>query len=145
MFWFAAVLTVETTSPGFAVPDASTASLVFPEDGGLKGAGPDDVPARSQGFGGGVFPAAAQFHSSATDPLPDPSKADYDELTNITLSILIKARNHMKRQTCKCNVNQPTVYLKLFFPIVAVIESSIQLVSINVNFIKCIMIKQNTN
>jgi hypothetical protein len=48
---------VETISPGFAVPDASTTSLVLPADGGLKGAGPDEVPARSQGFGGGLLAA----------------------------------------------------------------------------------------
>uniref|UniRef100_A0A6N2MBR4 Uncharacterized protein n=1 Tax=Salix viminalis TaxID=40686 RepID=A0A6N2MBR4_SALVM len=38
-----------TISPGLAVPDASTTSLVLPGDGGLKGVGPDDdgVPARS--------------------------------------------------------------------------------------------------
>lgn len=48
---------VETISPGFAVPEASTTSLVLPADGGLKGAGPDDeAPARSQGFGGGLLP-----------------------------------------------------------------------------------------
>lgn len=49
---------VETISPGFAVPEASTTSLVVPADGGLNGAGPDDVPpARSQGFGGGLLAA----------------------------------------------------------------------------------------
>lgn len=42
----------KTTSPGLAVPDASTTSLVLPEDGGLNGAGPDELPARSHGFGG---------------------------------------------------------------------------------------------
>ena len=63
MFLVAAVLTFETTSPGFAVPEASTTSLVLPEDGGLKGTGPDDDPARSQGFGGGEFPADAEFYS----------------------------------------------------------------------------------
>ena len=41
-----------TISPGFAVPEASTTSLVLPADGGLKGAGPDDDAAFSQGFGG---------------------------------------------------------------------------------------------
>lgn len=45
---------VGTTSPDFAVPDASTISLVLPEDGGLNGAGPDEPPALSQGFGGGA-------------------------------------------------------------------------------------------
>lgn len=50
---------VETISPGFAVPEASTTSLVAPVEGGLNGAGPDeDDPALSQGFGGG--PVAAQ-------------------------------------------------------------------------------------
>lgn len=54
---FAAVFALlETTSPGFAVPEASTMSLVLPEDGGLNGAGPEEEPARSQGFGGGVAP-----------------------------------------------------------------------------------------
>lgn len=43
---------LETISPGFAVPEASTTSLVLPADGGLKGAGPDDDAAFSQGFGG---------------------------------------------------------------------------------------------
>ena len=47
----------ETTSPGFAVPEASTISLVLPPDGGLKGAGRDEVPARSHGLGGGLLPA----------------------------------------------------------------------------------------
>lgn len=43
-----------TFSPGLAVPEASTTSLVLPPDGGLKGAGPDvpSAPERSQGFGG---------------------------------------------------------------------------------------------
>lgn len=47
-----------TISPGLAVPDASTTSLVLPGDGGLKGVGPDDdgVPARSHGLGGRVLP-----------------------------------------------------------------------------------------
>lgn len=31
-------------------------SLVVPPDGGLKGAGPDEVPTRSHGFGGGLVP-----------------------------------------------------------------------------------------
>lgn len=47
---------VLTISPGLAVPEASTTSLVLPEDGGLKGAGPEEDPARSQGFGGGLLP-----------------------------------------------------------------------------------------
>lgn len=46
-----------TISPGFAVPEASTTSLVLPADGGLKGAGPEEEPACSQGFGGGLFAA----------------------------------------------------------------------------------------
>lgn len=50
-----------TISPGFAVPEASTTSLVLPPDGGLKGAGPDEEPARSQGFGGGLL-AATQIY-----------------------------------------------------------------------------------
>jgi hypothetical protein len=47
---------VETTSPGLAIPEASTTSLVLPPDGGLKGAGPDDVAALSHGFGRGLLP-----------------------------------------------------------------------------------------
>ena len=47
---------VETISPCFAVPEASTTSLVVPPEGGLKGAGPDEAPARSHGFGGGLPP-----------------------------------------------------------------------------------------
>jgi len=55
---------VVTISPGFAVPEASTMSLVLPLDGGLNGAGPDDdEPALSQGFGGG--PTAAQSKTIA--------------------------------------------------------------------------------
>lgn len=46
----------ETISPCFAVPEASTTSLVVPPDGGLKGAGPDEAPARSHGFGGRLLP-----------------------------------------------------------------------------------------
>jgi hypothetical protein len=49
-------LTVETTSPGLAVPEDSTTSLVFPLEGGLNGAGPEADPARSHGFGGGPLP-----------------------------------------------------------------------------------------
>jgi len=30
---------------------------VLPPDGGLKGAGPDEEPDRSQGFGGGLLAA----------------------------------------------------------------------------------------
>lgn len=57
MLELAAVIPVlETTSPSFAVPEASTMSLVLPRDGGLNGAGPDAEPARSQGLGGGVVP-----------------------------------------------------------------------------------------
>jgi hypothetical protein len=48
---------VETTSPGLAVPEASTTSLVLPPDGGLKGAGPDDVAAVSHGLGRRLLPA----------------------------------------------------------------------------------------
>lgn len=48
---------VETISPGFAVPEASTTALVLPADGGLKGAGPDEEPTRSHGFGGGPLAA----------------------------------------------------------------------------------------
>lgn len=43
-----------TISPGLAVPEASTTSLVLPADGGLKGAGPEEAPLLSHGFGGGV-------------------------------------------------------------------------------------------
>jgi hypothetical protein len=45
---------VVTFSPGLAVPEASTTSLVLPPDGGLKGAGPDapSPSERSHGFGG---------------------------------------------------------------------------------------------
>lgn len=49
-------LTVGTTSPGLAVPEASTTSLVLPLEGGLNGAGPDADPARSHGFDGGPLP-----------------------------------------------------------------------------------------
>lgn len=56
MFLEAFPSTLETISPGFAVPDASTTSLVLPDDGGLKGAGPDELPVRSQGLGGGETP-----------------------------------------------------------------------------------------
>ena len=48
---------VETISPCFAVPEASTTSLVVPPEGGLKGAGLDEAPTRSHGFGGGLPPA----------------------------------------------------------------------------------------
>jgi len=53
---------LETISPGFAVPEASTTSLVLPADGGLKGAGPEEEPACSQGFGGGLF-AVTQIYA----------------------------------------------------------------------------------
>lgn len=53
---------VETISPGFAVPEASTTSLVLPPDEGLNGAGLDEPPARSQGFGGGLL-AAKKYYS----------------------------------------------------------------------------------
>lgn len=43
---------VETISPGLAVPEASTTSLVLPADGGLNGVAPDEAPACSQGLGG---------------------------------------------------------------------------------------------
>lgn len=46
------LLEVETISPGFAVPEASTTSLVGPADGGLNGVGPEAELSRSQGFGG---------------------------------------------------------------------------------------------
>lgn len=48
---------VETFSPGFAVPEDSTTLLVLPVDGGLNGAGPEEDPARSQGFGGELLAA----------------------------------------------------------------------------------------
>lgn len=51
---------LETISPGFAVPEDSTTSLVLPADGGLKGVGPEAEPARSQGFGGGLLPATSE-------------------------------------------------------------------------------------
>lgn len=61
-FLFTAVVrsAVVTISPGFAVPEASTTSLVFPADDGLKGAGPEVVPLRSQGLGGGLAAAEAK-------------------------------------------------------------------------------------
>lgn len=49
-----------TISPGFAVPEASTTSLVLPGYEGLKGAGPDDDPTPSHGFGGGILPELRQ-------------------------------------------------------------------------------------
>lgn len=53
---------VETISPGFAVPEASTTSLVLPFDEGIKGAAaPDEVAVLSHGFGGGPL-AATQFY-----------------------------------------------------------------------------------
>lgn len=58
VFLLIAGLAVETTSPGWAVPEASTTSLVFPADGGLNGAAPEEAdPALSHGFGGGLLPA----------------------------------------------------------------------------------------
>lgn len=48
---------VETISPGLAVPEASTTSLVLPGDGGLNGPGPDEAPALSHGLGGGPLAA----------------------------------------------------------------------------------------
>lgn len=46
------LLEAETISPGFAVPEDSTTSLVVPADGGLKGAGPDEAATFSHGLGG---------------------------------------------------------------------------------------------
>lgn len=55
---------LETISPGLAVPEASTTSLVLPAEGGLKGAvGPDDEPPCCQGFGGGLLAATTKIHS----------------------------------------------------------------------------------
>lgn len=54
---------VETISPGLAVPEASTISLVLPDDGGLNGAGPDEPPALSHGLGGGPFAGAPLLES----------------------------------------------------------------------------------
>lgn len=56
-------------SPGLAVPEASTTSLVLPDDGGLKGVGPEEVPARSQGFAGG--PPATTIQSQRKLNLAD--------------------------------------------------------------------------
>lgn len=58
---------VETISPGLAVPEASTTSLVLPADGGLKGAPPEAPPARSHGFGGG--PLAANGNPSSASAI----------------------------------------------------------------------------
>lgn len=60
---------VETISPGLAVPEASTTSLVLPGDGGLKGAVavPDDDAARSHGFGGGPLAAATATQNFTTN------------------------------------------------------------------------------
>lgn len=44
------------TSLVCAVPEASTTSLVLPAEVGLKGAGPEEGPARSHGFLGGLLP-----------------------------------------------------------------------------------------
>ena len=60
VFTVAFLSVVETISPGFAVPEASTTSLVLPGEGGLKGVGPDEDPARSQGFGGGLLAAISK-------------------------------------------------------------------------------------
>lgn len=59
-----AVFVVDTISPGFAVPEASTTSLVLPCDGGLNGAGPDEDPALSQGFGGGLLPRRQDYSNN---------------------------------------------------------------------------------
>lgn len=61
-FILAAVLvlfTDETTSPGLAVPEASTEPAVLVFEGGLKGVGPDVFPDCSQGLGGMPPTAAA--------------------------------------------------------------------------------------
>lgn len=58
-----------TISPGLAVPDASTTSLVLPGEEGLKGAGPEDDPALSQGFGGEPPPAIKGESTSSTSQL----------------------------------------------------------------------------
>lgn len=47
-----------TISPGLAVPDASTTSLVLPGAEGLKGEGPDELLPCSHGLGGDKLPAA---------------------------------------------------------------------------------------
>jgi hypothetical protein len=49
-------LSVSELSPIFATPDDSTTLLVDPVEGGLNGEGPDELPTRSQGFGGGTLP-----------------------------------------------------------------------------------------
>lgn len=48
----AELLEAETISPGFAVPEDSTTSLVLPVDGGLKGAVPDEDATFSHGLSG---------------------------------------------------------------------------------------------
>lgn len=58
-----------TSSPGVDVPDASTTSLVLPTEGGLKGVGPDEEPARSQGFGGGLLPAIKKSNKFQVTPI----------------------------------------------------------------------------
>ena len=65
-FLFAAAVlsAAETISPGLAVPEASTTSLVLPPDGGLKGVGPDEVPVVSQGFRGGPLATMKQSHKN---------------------------------------------------------------------------------
>lgn len=67
MFGFAAVFPVlETNSPGLAVPEVSTITLVLPGAEGLKGVGPEEVAARSQGFGGGLLPDCWEFDAMAS-------------------------------------------------------------------------------
>lgn len=66
------VLFVGTISPGLAVPEASTTSLVLPADAGLNGAGPDDVdPARSHGFGGGPPPELCKQNSKSISKMKE--------------------------------------------------------------------------
>ena len=49
-------LSVSEFSPIFATPDDSTTVLLGPVEEGLNGEGPDELPTRSQGLGGGVLP-----------------------------------------------------------------------------------------
>lgn len=49
-------LSVSVLSPVFATPDDSTTVLVDPVEEGLNGEGPDELPTRSQGLGGGTLP-----------------------------------------------------------------------------------------
>lgn len=76
-----------TVSPGLAVPEASTTSLVVPPDGGLKGAGPEvpSAPARSHGFGG--EPAMAR---SSSPPPPPGSQVKRPSLS-LSLSLSLSA------------------------------------------------------